>query len=70
MIIATSKKEMWDVGIRDILKDEILILDGAMGTMLQNSGLKLGELPEVLNIENPETIIGIHKKYVEAEPRS
>ena len=66
MIIATSKKEMWDVGIRDILKDEILILDGAMGTMLQNSGLKLGELPEVLNIENPETIIGIHKKYVEA----
>lgn len=54
------------MGIKDILAKEVLIFDGAMGTMLQNSGLKLGELPEVLNIENPETIIDIHKKYIKA----
>ena len=43
-----------------------LLFDGAMGTMLQNAGLKTGELPEMLNITAPETIIDIHKKYVGA----
>ena len=43
-----------------------LLFDGAMGTMLQNAGLKTGELPEMLNITAPETIIDIHKKYVDA----
>lgn len=52
--------------VREILKNEVLILDGAMGTMLQNRGLKLGELPEVLNIKSSETIIEIHKQYIEA----
>lgn len=52
--------------LRDFLKDNILIFDGAMGTMLQNRGLKLGELPEVLNIEKPNIIIDIHKAYVDA----
>lgn len=43
-----------------------LLFDGAMGTMLQNAGLKAGELPETLNITAPDTIIDIHKKYIEA----
>ncbi|MDY0257633.1 homocysteine S-methyltransferase family protein [Gudongella oleilytica] len=52
--------------IRKKLRDGLLIFDGAMGTMLQNSGLKLGELPEILNITSPETIVGIHSKYIDA----
>lgn len=52
--------------INELLKNEFVILDGAMGTMLQKSGLKLGDIPETLNITNPETVIGIHKQYVEA----
>lgn len=52
--------------IRNKLKDGILIFDGAMGTMLQNRGLKLGELPETLNISSPDIIIEIHKAYIEA----
>lgn len=48
------------------LKDKFLFLDGAMGTMLQKSGLKVGELPEAFNIENKEVIIDIHKKYLES----
>ena len=36
--------------IRELIKDNILVFDGAMGTMLQKNGLKLGENPEVLNI--------------------
>ena len=34
------------------LKEKFLFFDGAMGTMLQNSGLITGELPEEYNIEN------------------
>ncbi len=33
---------------------EFVILDGAMGTMLQARGLKTGDSPEILNMENPE----------------
>ncbi|MGN9164232.1 homocysteine S-methyltransferase family protein [Tissierellaceae bacterium HCP3S3_D8] len=52
--------------IRGELKNRILIFDGAMGTMLQSSGLKLGELPEVLNITSPEAIIDIHRSYIDS----
>lgn len=45
---------------------EILFFDGAMGTMLQKSGLKLGELPEEMNITHPEVIKNIHKAYLNA----
>ena len=54
------------MGIRKILESGILIFDGAMGTMIQNKGLKLGELPEALNIKSPETIIEIHREYIKA----
>lgn len=37
-----------------------------MGTMLQQSGLQLGEIPEILNITQPQLICDIHKKYVNA----
>ncbi len=42
------------------------ILDGAMGTMLQKAGLKLGEIPETFSITHPEIIIDIHKQYINA----
>ncbi len=47
-------------------ENEFLIFDGAMGTMLQDGILKTGELPEILNIKNPDIITDIHKKYVDA----
>ncbi|WP_346894663.1 homocysteine S-methyltransferase family protein [Clostridium sp. UBA7503] len=52
--------------IKEKLKEGILIFDGAMGTMLQNSGLKIGELPEILNITDSNVIIEIHKRYIKA----
>jgi Methionine synthase I (cobalamin-dependent), methyltransferase domain len=49
------------------LEDEILLCDGAMGTMIQKSGiLKPGEAPELLNITHPEDISAIHRLYIEA----
>ena len=48
------------------LKNNILFLDGALGTELQAHGLKAGESPELWNIENPELIRSIHMNYYEA----
>ena len=46
--------------------DKILIFDGAMGTQLQARGLKLGALPELLCLTEPETVAAVHRAYVEA----
>ena len=52
--------------IKEFLKDNILIMDGGMGTLLQNEGLKAGEYPEYWNITHAETIQKIHKYYFDA----
>ena len=54
------------MSIREKLGKEILIFDGAMGTMLQKNGLDVGELPEILNFNNSEIIKKIHKEYIDA----
>lgn len=51
---------------KELLKQDTVFLDGAMGTMLQNTGLEAGAAPELLNIEKPELIESIHRKYVDA----
>ncbi len=52
--------------LRERLGKDLLIFDGAMGTQLQNAGLKAGEIPEVYNIEHPDIIIDIHTRYLQA----
>ena len=42
------------------------ILDGGMGTLLQERGLRAGETPEDWNVERPEDIAEIHRAYVAA----
>ena len=51
------------MGILDFLKDNLLFLDGGMGTLLQKRGLAAGELPEVWNVTHPDVIEGIHLEY-------
>ena len=51
---------------KELIKQGTVLLDGAMGTMLQNAGLEAGAAPELLNIDKPELIEDIHRKYVEA----
>ena len=45
---------------------DYIILDGAMGTMLQQKGMELGVVPETLNITKPEWIVDIHSQYINA----
>jgi len=52
--------------ILDRLKENFLFFDGAMGTMLQEFGMRAGEIPELYNVEEPDIIYNIHKKYFEA----
>ncbi len=51
----------------DILRrlgHEVLIVDGAMGTMLQRAGMPSGQCPEELNVTNPEMVLDVHRAYV------
>ncbi|MBE6625680.1 MAG: homocysteine methyltransferase [Ruminococcaceae bacterium] len=52
--------------IKEYLKDNIIYLDGGMGTLLQKQELMPGELPERWNITHPEKITAIHKSYYDA----
>ena len=38
---------------------DLLILDGAMGTVLQQRGLPAGGVPELLNLTDPELLVGL-----------
>lgn len=52
--------------ILEKLGKRLLFFDGGMGTLLQEEGLKPGELPETWNTKKKEIIIDIHKRYFEA----
>ncbi len=49
--------------IMNRLGREVLVVDGAMGTMLQRAGMRPGECPELLNITAPEMIGDVHRFY-------
>ena len=49
-----------------LLRSEFVILDGGMGTMLQQHGLRAGEHPEAFNLSRPGTVKSIHRAYLEA----
>ena len=48
------------------LGKELLFFDGGTGTLLQEKGLKPGELPEVWNLLHKEEMVDIHRQYYEA----
>src|SRR5215472_13285106 len=62
------------LALREILRERILVLDGAMGTMLQQENLAAADFGgahlegcnENLNITRPDVVLGIHRKYLKA----
>lgn len=48
------------------IKQRVLVLDGAMGTMLQERGLKAGACPEEMNLTAPEVVASVHREYADA----
>ena len=62
------------LALRELLRERILILDGAMGTMLQQANLTAADFGgpqlegcnEYLVVSKPEAVLSIHRKYLEA----
>lgn len=54
------------MNIRNLLGNRILFFDGGMGSMLQKNGMSAGEIPELINLSNPDLIEKIHTEYLEA----
>ncbi len=69
------------MGLREIVRERVLLLDGAMGTMIQQYGLseddfrgeRFRHLPgqmqgnnDVLCLTRPDVVADIHRKYLEA----
>ncbi len=67
--------------LRDLMRDRVLVLDGAMGTMIYALKLdeasargerfadhpkELGKYPDILCLTRPDDITQIHRKYFEA----
>lgn len=44
---------------------EIILADGAMGTMLQATGLEKGHAPEEWNLTQPEKVLAVHRGYID-----
>lgn len=47
-------------------KNEFLLFDGGLGTMLQRRGLKTGEQPDMLNLTAPDIVKSVYEDYVKA----
>jgi 5-methyltetrahydrofolate--homocysteine methyltransferase len=54
------------MNIKEFLKNNILFLDGGMGTILQERGLRAGELPELWNLTHAQEVRSIHRAYFDA----
>jgi 5-methyltetrahydrofolate--homocysteine methyltransferase len=62
------------LALREILRQRIVILDGAMGTMLQQANLSAADFGgaalegcnEYLVITRPDVVLGVHRKYLDA----
>src|SRR3984957_5496116 len=62
------------LALRELLRERILVLDGAMGTMLQQENLTAEDFGgpqyegcnENLVLTRPNVVLGIHRKYLEA----
>jgi 5-methyltetrahydrofolate--homocysteine methyltransferase len=51
---------------RALSEGQVLVSDGAMGTMLQSLGLEVGQCPETWNLTHPERVQQVHRAYLEA----
>jgi 5-methyltetrahydrofolate--homocysteine methyltransferase len=50
----------------EAMKERVLVSDGAMGTQLMAAGLESGNCGEIWNVEHPERVLAIQRRYVEA----
>lgn len=54
------------MNVLEFVKNNIVILDGATGSLMQKKGFPTGVRPETANITNPDMLVDIHKSYYDA----
>ena len=52
--------------IKELLNNGFVFLDGALGTVIQQRGIKTGKYPDLLCFEERESLMQIHRDYVDA----
>lgn len=52
--------------VQNLLRKQVIVLDGATGTELQKRGLPSGVCPEIWCLENPDIISDVHASYAKA----
>ena len=52
--------------IQKMIRQGLVILDGATGTELQAQGMPEGVSPELFCIKNPQAIKSVHRGYLDA----
>jgi 5-methyltetrahydrofolate--homocysteine methyltransferase len=57
---------MTKTSLLDALRSRVLLSDGAMGTQLQQAGLESGGCGEAWNVDHPDRVLAIQRRYVEA----
>lgn len=62
----TSESECSSTYERLLDERGVLVADGAMGTTLFSLGLEGGGCPEMLNVEQPDLIEKVHRRFIEA----
>jgi 5-methyltetrahydrofolate--homocysteine methyltransferase len=54
------------VSLKNRIRQDLFLLDGAMGTQLIARGIEVGRCNDYLNIDQPDVISDIHRSYFEA----
>ena len=52
--------------LRELIGRKVVLMDGAMGSMIIDAGMREGAIPESWMLENPEKQIDIHGAYIDA----
>ena len=54
------------INLKERIRQGLFLLDGAMGTQLFAAGIEVGTCNDYLNIESPDTVLNIHRAYLQA----
>lgn len=63
---ALAAEQHMSTSLRQSLRSQVLLADGAIGTELQHLGLEPGACAELWNVERPNDVYGVHRAYVAA----
>lgn len=69
MGLFTKKLKLMTVPFKDFLRDNLVLLDGAMGSLIYERGVFIDKCYDELNLSNPDLIRSIHGDYIRAGAR-